>query len=902
MVTAETSPSGKGRRSSNFATAAPVVLHDTQLAFPITMVHANFDDAAGARAQNSLIASHHNEEARLMNIVSGKADRAWSTWNDAFFRRRFEELYPDHEMWGHGSGQMIGNPNPVAISRPYGVVVGEGCPEGRVSFHAAAENAQQFLQNTSWTSAASTTLGMPSVPTNREGISSVWVARSSTIPSLSNGMVGILSGSSLGIVSAYSLGHVGMRDKSITRGELTARWVLSPGVPVTSIVVDEHYSLKRQAQNRIWAIALNALGEVFYLTKFPKRLPLEKRPNNPEKGERVERLAWLSARSVNWNMVEPSRRTSVPDPYGDQTQDGSYSPRSSWDGMCLSDDQVQAETAEMAKFLRRRPMEFRQDCIGWDMQRKIEVDFAGDDGNFAGEAILVVTNPAPTDIKSDAGAKRYMRVKSSKILGGGGSQANSEPVTPRAVSPVPASHESIFGPDPVSSRPESSSDMSKNVIASLNIIAPFEEWWASDFKYKTHLQITCTTMDCSRIANLTLSEDPIITANGNSANSSGSSSPTGTYDTVPNVGSIPGQRARFVAVGTSMGFIYIWNMRAPRPRSQGYTHIVEPVRIIDAGMRNNSGVTCLAMNSLIIVHGDNDGLVQAWDPLASQTQPIRTISSPFTGRVRRKVLEAEATSDHDHSLFSAGAIVLDPDSTILRGIVAIGTHIKHWQFRADDVNALGSRGNKRRRRKEARGINSSSGTPTGMTSRGGIAGFIEDEVRDLTAERKRENKERQRLQQRFGVGMLGEEEELQLAILLSEEAFDVESQSERSTPRLAAATAATIPNDESVDPDIAEAIRRSLQESSIDSSPMVMTPLSPSPSPPVWGGPIRFSTRGRRSPGSSSPKADAGSSGADEASDLELALMLSMADQDRSGIIDDFPSLGSDHGKGKRSS
>lgn len=889
----ESSPVGKsGRRSSGFA-VVPVALHDTQSTFPITSIHANFENASGSKSSNAMFGAHFNGEARLMNPTTGKLDRSWSTWNDVFVRKSFTRLFPDQEMWGMGSGQLVGNPNPVAISRQYGIVVGEGCGDGRVSFHAVGEHTQQFLQTTSWTSASSTpTLGMPNVPTNREGISSVWLAKSPTIPSLSNGMVGILSGSSCGIVSAYSLGHVGMRDRSIVRGELTARWVLSPGVPITSIIVDDHYSLKRQAQNRVWAVALNALGELFYLTKFPKRVPAASRPVDNEKGARVERLAWLSARSVSWNQVEPSRRTSVPDPYGDKAHDGSYSPRSSWDGMCLSEDQIRAETVEITKFLHRRPIEFRQDCIGWDMRRRVEVDFAGDDGNFAGEAIFVVTNrPSSEGIRASAGIKRYVRVKSIKAQASKAGQFSSGPSTPRAASPDRASRGSLFGPQSTMENVDSiSTKMIPTPLTSAN-----EEWLASDFKMKLNLLVTCIAIDNSIIANMTLSEDPLVAANGGSTTSSGSSSPSVGYETVSDVSSIPGHRARLIAVGTNLGFIYVWNMRAPLPKSQAYNHIIEPVRIIAAGAANYTEVTCLALNSLMLVHGDSEGLVQAWDPLASQDQPLRTISSPFTGRVRRRVLEAEATSDHNLALSGAGAIALDPDPTNLRGLVAIGSHVKYWHFRSDGVVGLGSRGGKRRRRKESRG--GQSGTPSGV-SRGGIAGFIEDEVRDLTDERKRERKERHRLQQRFGVGMLEEDEELQLAIMMSEEAF--ETQSELSTPRLSTATTSMV-GDGSDDNDIAEAIRRSLQESATDSPTRIYTPSSPSPSPSpsAWGGSFKISRRGRVSPGRRSPKADIVSREAEEASDLELALMLSLADQDTSSSahVSCSSSAGTEKGK-----
>lgn len=48
--------------------------------------------------------------------------------------------------------------------------------------------------------------------------------------------------------------------------------------------------------------------------------------------------------------------------------------------MCLSKDQILAETREISDFATRKPKDFRKVCLGWDMRRRLEVDFAGDDG------------------------------------------------------------------------------------------------------------------------------------------------------------------------------------------------------------------------------------------------------------------------------------------------------------------------------------------------------------------------------------------------------------------------------------------------------------------------------------------------------------------------------------------
>ena len=172
-------------------------------------------------------------------------------------------------MYGLGAAEIVGVPNPMDVSQPYGMVYGEGLPDGMVYYRYAEEMRGRFLAASSGLSAPD--LGIPKVVSTRECTCSVWIAKTPAIPSLTDGLVGLISGSSLGVLTAYSLGPLGAKDQRFGRGEMTARWVLCPGVPIVSIAVDDQYSFKRQAENRIWAVVLNALGEVFYLTKFPTR-------------------------------------------------------------------------------------------------------------------------------------------------------------------------------------------------------------------------------------------------------------------------------------------------------------------------------------------------------------------------------------------------------------------------------------------------------------------------------------------------------------------------------------------------------------------------------------------------------------------------------------------------------
>ncbi|KAL1619959.1 hypothetical protein SLS56_009878 [Neofusicoccum ribis] len=921
-------PSANSRSSANQAPQA-IIMYNSQLFTTVNHLHASFGAGLNKRLPSFIHGADDIGMASSSDPSAGKAD-GWGLSDPQLFLQFFER-FPGEAQWGLGPGDVVGIPNVMDVSQPYGMVHGEGSPGGSIYHRSVEEMRGRFLALP--IELDTPALGIPRLLSSTEAISSVWIAKSASIPTLSEGLVGMLCGSSSGTVTAYSLGTNGLQESRLVRGELTARWVLSPGVPIIALAVDDSYSPQRQVQNRIWGFALNALGELFYLTKFPKRAQLPKGARIDE--PTLERLAWATGRSVYWNIVEPSRRVARPDPYRERNVDGSYSPRSSWNGMCLSEEQIKAETQEINAFLRMKPIDFRTACLGWDMRRRMEVDFAGDDGNTAGEAIVVFE--CGLEEETTASAKRFTRLKVSMAT-------EIKPMPKEVVDIANNAASSLFGGPDISSRPPSTTRQRQSSVQSSDTASPerpdlVEEWRCSQLSFSgaKSVQLATTTLDMSTYATMTLSEDPIFGFSGSSTASSPFASPFSDQSQPANPADVPGQRARFLAAGTKSGSIFLWDIRAAVARSTDLVNILEPVRII---YTDSPQISCLAMTGLYLVHGGNDGLVQAWDPLASSMQPIRTLNSRFSSRARRRLVQAQASPQGvGINLFAAGAVCLDPDSTVLRGIVSLGTHLRYWSYSSSAADQYKS--NKRRVRRSERGSNSGgAGSGFSASGRSKIKDFISNEQYEMERDEAQRQREADRLAGRFGVDLLEDEEQaLAYATLLSQEALaseaDKRKQSEASsvisdTPTIPVtmtpSSSPPLKNDEELDADIAEAIRLSLQEngesipSFEDAAPVAMDS--------TFDIPIKYAKNRKASPPASSSRQNksampndshgAGSSRDKEMDDLEFALQLSLAEErsraerfedDEDGGVylgaeteaDEFPTLAPVPGsKGKR--
>ncbi|OKL59577.1 hypothetical protein UA08_05227 [Talaromyces atroroseus] len=880
-------PSSPGRhnaRAGGIQAGSALATYTSQLLYPVSHIDALFTPNNGKKTP-LLIHGAAEQGVASMSDPSAAKTGPWGLTARRLFQH-FADLYTGEAEYGLGSGDMIGLPNSMDVSQPYGMIYGEGCPQGRSYFLSSGEQRGRFLSYSELDSEPAA--GIPALNMITTGVSSVWIAKSPNVLKMTNSMIGILSGSSSGILTAYSLGTSPVHDRRFDRGQVTAKWVLSPGVPIISIVVDENFSASRYSTRRIWATVLNALGEVYYLTELPTV------PEVPPKAspEQLERLAWKAGRSVRWELVEATHRVARPDPFNRELVDGSYSPRSSTDSMGLNDSQIAAETKEIEKFLAFKPRHFRKVCEGWDMRRQLKVDFAGDDLNGAGENIFIVN--CGFDQNQRASIRRYVRQRTPvedvmAILETPSKLSSSKP---------PAS---LFGGPSTPQIPRSASLPRSRASSHVKYGIPSTantEWKATDFVFggSKSLQLTATAVDMSTLALLTVAEDPLLGMSSSSAMSSPLSSPLPHMDTSLSESGVPGQRSRLFAVGTDTGSIYVWNMRAPTSRTSGLVNTVSPIRIIHT---ESPQISCLALTSLYLVHGGNDGLVEAWDPLASTTRPIRTLHSRFSSRARRRLIQAEASIlGVGNNYFAAGAICLDPDPTVLRGVVSLGTHVRYWSYSSSAADEYKT--NKRRLRRSHRGSNASAdGQRFSSTGRNALKDFIEDEHEEMKRQFVEDQRQREHFSHRFGTDLLGpdatEEELLAYAQLLSTESWNSDATKRKdsgtstmassvSSDTIAAQNSSFPPREfssssspaletveEELAPDIAEAIRLSL----LDETPSWSDKQTASSSIPIkYGKGAKFD---RSRPASSPPEPE--SSNQQEMDDLEFAIQLSLAEE-----------------------
>jgi hypothetical protein len=879
--------------------------YNSNLLSTVNHLQANFGTGASKKLPRFIHAADEIGSASSSDPQNGKVD-AWG-FSDPHSFGQFVERFPGDAEYGLGGGDVVGVPNSMDISQPYGMIHADGCPGGSVYYRSTEEQRGRLLAGSLGYSLPE--LGVPRLIAAQETMCCVWISKTSNVPTITGGLIGMLAGSSSGVLTSYSLGTNGLKGHRFERGEITARWVLSPGIPIIAIAIDECLTISRKAQGRVWAAVLNAFGEIFYLTDLPGRMAVNRTAKlGPQS---LDELAWETGRTVNWTLIEQSRRVAKHNPFETSYVDPSYSPRSSWTGSRLGKEQVASETREIESFLREKPKYFQNRCDGWDMRCRLEADFAGDDGSEAGEAFVVFHRGLDG---SQSSIKRFKRIRSKQM---GGDQSRSASPSP-TVSMNVAGTTSLFGESPLATVVNTAWSFDRlppeqsNSVHELDSHAPeemVEEWRVAELSFGglKSAQITAMTLDSSAYAILTASEDPLLNLSGSSTASSPMSSPMGSMQLPGSESDIPGQCARFLAAGTKTGVIFIWNVRTPVSGNAQLAHSIDPLRVIHT---DSPQISCLGLSSLYLVHGGNDGLVQAWDPLASSNEPIRTLNSRFSSRARRRLFQAEGSSfGLSVNPFAAGAVCLDPDPTVLRGMVSLGTHLRYWSYSSSAADQYKT--TKRRLRRSHRGSNQGSDKVTGA-GRNAMKEYIATEKFILEQEVEHRRKEEARLAGRFGVDLLGpdatEEDIIAYATLLSQEtaiADETRRQSESgSSETVTDATSSPIARfkpDAELDSELAEAIRLSLHESDHASS-------STNATRPSADLPIRH-VKGRGSPGRSPPRPGTGGC-AVTAGELDLALQLGLAEERRRlKLEEEFPALpsmpspqGKAVGKGRRRS
>ncbi|KAK0388577.1 hypothetical protein NLU13_4820 [Sarocladium strictum] len=700
----------------------------------LTHLHVLYGKDTASRAMHG---SRFGGTTSISDPSTGRVDR-WGDEDD-WEHLLLPDLL-DEEPFGVGDGGVLHVPHPMDVSAAYGRLGGWGMPGGRAFFLGVHANTQRvsnrvtrylddgYLINDE-------RLDLPHIADIGDGVSSVWLAKSSDVPATTRSMMGILVGTTAGIVTAYSLAPEGSPNKSALNGCISTRWVVSPGVPIVAFKIDDQYSVRRRRQGRIWAVALNALGEVFYLDAPPH----ENLHNTGEKTHaQLTEDAWEAGRTAPWHLLEHTRRTRK-DGSAVQERELSFG-RSAVQISQLSPEQLRREAEEVNHLCRLPYWHFRDTYNGWDMQRRLEVDFSSDDGSGAGELIFLMDSGA--EGCGPARIQRFTRALSIRL-------PSSPPVTLHKSNSSPRPAPSIFGraPSELTLSPTSSgtsSPMSKDIARAMELS---HNWTAEEMSLAGHQvdQLTASTLDNSYTSLLTFSEDPLLNESRSDSNE-GERSP---------LRAIPGGRARNLVVGTSSGAVLVWNCRARGSKEQ-------PVQTLRVIQTTSKEITAVAATALYIVHGGSDGLAQAWDPLASTLEPLHTIHSKNSIQPSRHTQPGgRRLTKEDMNVVRA--ISVDPNPLLLRGCLTCGPGIHSWSFRSQDNIVKRKR---RMRNIHGRPVNRRTGTE--------ISEYIAGEEAEVIREQKERAAEFERLHRNFGLGELTEEEAIVYAQMLSQEAAEEE--------------------------------------------------------------------------------------------------------------------------------
>ncbi|KAL5600905.1 uncharacterized protein BROUX77_005154 [Berkeleyomyces rouxiae] len=691
----ESSSRSKGSNKRSNA----ILTFNTKLPWLVTNLHAVFEN--GNKPPKSIHGVRRFGAASVADPSTGKIGR-WGLEN--FVSLHTSNILPSIVPYGLGEDYAAA-PNVMDVSESFGHIVGEGYPRGRPFHRSRMDSATRHLKTHMDDLDLSFPLDLPRVPHSTQGISAVWIAKKPDILPVTESMIGMITGSTLGIVTAYSVGG-----KSLTTGvhfssgDMTARWAVCPGVAIIAIKIDDHYSVQRKSAGRVWAVVLNALGEVYYL----KHSPIPKAQHN--KNHRLVG-AWHSGLSVKWHLVEKTRRVLRSDTLGASLNEVEKTPPPNLDMSAPEKDRILAART-IESFLSYRPSYFRKLFSNWDMQRRLEVDFANEDGNRRGEIVLVIDCGHGLE-KETPVLTRYMR-SSASVAG-------------------------LFAP------------ITAETFQSMGI--PDADLWSkSESTVSKFGRITTSAIDMSNYATTTFVDDVNIAVNAVAPGYPDGFTPQSLHE-------IPGYRGRYVAVGTDIGKVIVWDLRETQISP------ISPVRVIET---ESPGITSIALNSLYLVHGGSDGLAQTWDPLGSTLEPLRTINSKTNGRIPRHIHVAEFTSDIEE-YSHVGAIYLDPDPTVLRGVISFGSMVRFWTYSSPRKLS------KHRRHRAGGDLH---GRP--LTRRGpSIISYIAAEKAEIGREEERRTREEEYLRKRFGVGAFGdfsEEEALNYAQMISQDSFADEEQ------------------------------------------------------------------------------------------------------------------------------
>ncbi|KAL7269159.1 hypothetical protein RUND412_008189 [Rhizina undulata] len=556
----------------------------------------------------------------------------------------------------------------------------------------------------------------------------VWIARKkhTGIVETTGGKVWVITGNSKGVLSFFETAY------ATNRLVKPKKFYLSPGVPIVQIKVDDDFSAKRRKAKMPWIMVINALGEVYYLRKEYNVAASFQIISHTRRKPTIESKAFIPGYD-EYNQIR--KHGSISDPRDLQLMVASYSKVKQvwenwsmgyfvdvdWPGLNIMVGTKVRGDKFVLHGVKDAKAEFKRFSMVLQKEDKVDGDFV-------------------TEIAWDS---FQTKVENASIFGGSTIAAVDGQLDLKSTMDL----EAVDG------------QLDLKPIMDLEAV---DEWEVTEFKSvgKVTGAITATAMDMSLIVVLPDEDSPLRSDS-------------------------PGGNARLYAVGTTTGSVFIWNIRSTPVYRAGKGGVdnreIEPEfpqRIIHT---DSPHISTIALSSLYLAHGGNDGLVQFWDPLASVAGPIRTINQKFAQKARRRMGQAEEENIPDELIgenhFAARCLTLDPDATSLKGVVVLGTHIRYWNF-----PSLNEDWDVSKRKKKYSGRKARSDVPPPARVKGDIKAAINDETKLHNEETLRKAKEREELETRYGIARgsaaWSEEEMIQYATMISQETYERESSRE----------------------------------------------------------------------------------------------------------------------------
>uniref|UniRef100_A0A060TCK2 ARAD1B17050p n=1 Tax=Blastobotrys adeninivorans TaxID=409370 RepID=A0A060TCK2_BLAAD len=228
---------------------------------------------------------------------------------------------------------------------------------------------------------------------------------------------------------------------------------------------------------------------------------------------------------------------------------------------------------------------------------------------------------------------------------------------------------------------------------------------------------------------------------------------------------VPGKNARYFAAATSTEHVYVWKLQQ-EPNDFGE---IRPLRVTMSPFQVDSpglhGVTALALNSLVLLLGSYNGVTIAYELLTGEY--LRIVSSRFSKRALN--LRTMGHPDQTETgLVPITALEIDDNAANPHGIIIVGSAVQYFDFGADlETSGVKKRGVKKKRRGPHFTYDSNDVSRSELNREIEkdieLMGIEDEEVREL-------RQHNERMDELFGAEGLSEEDQVQYALMLSQDA------------------------------------------------------------------------------------------------------------------------------------